>query len=441
MFRTAGTAEDGGSAVFTSVQELAGTGGLETHATEKSLWAAAAQAGVVDVDRWVVAAVLWQVTDAAATANACDVRPSRFWLQGSTQAATAAGQGLEGGSPDNHAVVLAEATSLWKELRDEAFLSVVGRSTRGSRDQGATPIAEAGPSSTALGPPSPTPRGQENKQQDESLVLGRGASEDGDDAGTGQHPRRRYSALQSDSSSFDVALMHTLALAGRGDVGQGLGAAARAGAVTKRGTAKPGSGCLECVEDILLHNFAIAGFADGSCLGVSDIVAAVSVRRQRVLSATAASGGRRSSRGIAEKSAENLPRSMKNQQHPVGSPRLGEPSGGVRQCSLPSTEQTRGEAGATRQVVRREKDTSEGDGDPTASAGDSPVGMPMEPSVEARVVAGIPIELRELFRAAALAKMLRQQQQQQQQKGRPKVRKQQGPLALAVIGTALACAS
>lgn len=425
VFRTAGAAEEGGGAVFTSVQELAGMGGLETHATEKSLWAAAAQAGIVDVDRWVAAAVLWQVTDAVATANACDVGSPHFTHQGSMEAA--AGKVLEGGLSDKHAVVLAEATSLWKELRDEAFLSMLGRSG-GSRDKGATPIAELGPHSIALRTPSSTPGGQE--QREELPALARDTGEDGND--TGQHPRQRYNVLQSDSSSFDLALTCTLALVGRGDARQGLGVASQAGVETGNGTLNSGSGFLKCVENMLLHNFVIAGFADGAHLDVSDIVDAVSVRRQRVLSAAAAatataaaaaaSDGRCPPGGTTEKEADNLIRSSKNQRHPAGPSNLGELSVGDRQCSLP-TALSNGESGATRQAIRRGELLCEGDGN-SVSADDAAVGVPMEPNVEARVLVGIPVELRELFRAAALAKILRQRQQQQQ-KGRQEVRKRQ----------------
>lgn len=389
--------------MFTSVQELAGMGGLETHATEKSLWTAAAQAGILDVDRWVVAAVLWQVTGAVATENARGVWSPHLSRQDSIGAV--AEEEMGGGSSDKHAIVLAEATSLWKEPRDEAFLSVLGRSG-GIRDQGATPIVEHRPSSTAL---TPTPGGQEQWQ--ELLALTRDSGEDGHD--TEQHPRQRYNVLQSDSSSFDLALMRTLALAGREGAGPGLGAATQASAGTGSGSLDTGNGSLKCVENILLHNFVIAGFAEGSRLDVSAIVDAVSVRRRRVLSAAttaAAVADRRCpSRGTAEKDADKLIQSDKNQHHPVGPPHLGGLSQGGRQSSLP-TELSNGEAGATRQTI------DEGGGD-SVGVGDA-AGVSMESNVEARILAGIPIELRELFRAAALAKTVRQ---------RKGVRKRQAP--------------
>lgn len=399
--------------MFTSVQELAGMGGLATHATDKSLWTAAAQAGIVDVDRWIVAAVLWQVTGAVAAANAHGAGSLHFSRQGSI--------GAVAGSSDKHAVVLAEATSLWKELRDEAFLSVLGRSS-GGRDQRVTPIVERRPSSTAL---TPTPGGDEQRQ--ELLALACDTGEDGYD--TEQHPRQRYNVLQSDSSSFDLALMRTLPLAGRGDAGPGLGAATQASAETGGGSLGAGDESPKCVESILLHNFAIAGFADGSRLDVADLVDAISVRRQRVLSAVttaaAAADGRCSSRA-AEKDTDKLVRPRENQYHPLGSFHLGELSLGDRESSLPTdnrqtslpAESPNGEAGATSQT------TGEGDGD-FVSVGEA-TGVSMGSNIEARILAGIPAELRELFRAAALASIVRQQQQQKN-KVRDEVRKKEAP--------------
>lgn len=412
VFRTAGAAEEGGSAVFTNVQELAGMGGLETHATEKSLWAAAAQARVVDVDRWVVAAVLWQATDAVVTAYVRSVGPPHVSCQEPKK--TAAAEGLEGGSSDKRAVVLKEATSLWKELRDEAFLSVLGQSSR-SGDQDAMPVAEKYPSSTALSTPSSAPGGQE--QRKDILVLAGETREDEND--TEQH-RQRYKVLQSDSRHFDLALMRSLALAGKGGVGLGLAAATQAGAEAGSGGMDLGNGSLKCIENILLHNFVIADFADGSRLDVSDIVDTVSVRRQRVLSAAAAAAatvaaavdGRNPCRGTAKKDANSLFRPSKTRDHPEGPLQVDGLSQGNRHSSLP-IELSPGETGATRRTIQRAVSLSEGDGD-AVSADDAAVGVSMESSLEARILVGIPVELRELFRAAALAKMARQQQQQQQ---------------------------
>ncbi|CAN0122239.1 unnamed protein product, partial [Ascophyllum nodosum] len=57
VFCTAGAA-------FEDVQELQAIGGLNTHTSNNSLWTAAVRAGVVDIERWAVAAVLWQIIHA-----------------------------------------------------------------------------------------------------------------------------------------------------------------------------------------------------------------------------------------------------------------------------------------------------------------------------------------------------------------------------------------
>lgn len=405
VFGTAGDAEVGGIVAFTSVQELAGLGGLQTHATDEALWTAAAQARIVDVDRWVVAAVLCQVIDAVGMANARGAMPPNLSRRGFSGAA--AGERLERDSLDKQSVVLTEAKSLWKELCNEAFLSVLGRSSRGS-DRGRT--AELGPASTALNLASPTPAGEEQRKG--SLALPRKMSEELNDAG--QHRRNTYNVLQSDSKSFDFALMRMLALAGRNNAGLGLAAVTQASAETGSGSLDSGSANLESTESILLHNFIIAGFADGSGLGVRDIVDTVSTRRQRILSAAAttavASGGRCPSRVNAEKDSADLFLSNKSQHHACGPPQLSGLSQGNRRRLVPA-EPPNGEEGAAGHTKRREVSLSEGNGD-SVSAGDAAVSVPMASKVDASFLFGIPVELRELFRAAALAKMLRPKQQQ-----------------------------
>lgn len=424
VFQTAGAAEEGGSAVFASVQELAGTGGLETHAAEKSLWAAAAQAGIVDVDRWVVAAVLWQATDAVVAANIGSEGSPRVSRQGSQRAAAPAAERLEGGSSDKNAVLLTEATSLWEELREEAFSAVLGGHSSRSCDQEMVPTAELGPPSMSLGTPTPAPAGG-HEQRKELLALA--GETRGDENDTGRNPRQRYRALQSDFRSFDLALMRTLALAGKGHAELGFAGSIQAGA--KTGSESSGNGSLECIENTLMHNFVVAGFAGGSRLNVPDIVDAVSLRRQRIISATAAAAvaaagaadDRCPSRGTADKDDGNL-------DHPAGPVHLNGLSQNNRKSPVPNTELSAGETGAAWHTVRREVHLSEGDGYPV-SADDAAADVLMEPDVEARTLAGIPVELRELFRAAALAKMARKKQQQQphqrQQKEQQQARKRQ----------------
>lgn len=393
MFRTAGVPEPGGSTVFTDVQELAAMGGLNTHASEKSLWNSVARAGIVDVDRWVAAAVLRQATDAVATAD-----------EGSIGAMTAAAGGQEHGTAGlatattKLAAVVKEAASLWEELREQAFLSVLGRGKRGSC-QDTTPGAELSPCAAA----PTTPATATGEEQRAGLLIA-AADASGGGGGAEQRTRQRYDTLRADPRSFDGALTRTLVLAGRGDAGRGFTATTQPDADAETaGVSSLGSPI--CVEDILLHNFVIAGFAHGSRLEVSDIVDAVSVRRQRALAAATAveAVAGSVSRGPAEEDDGNVAGPRK---HPNRSE--GELSESKLRHKLPTEQATGEEGGATLSGSRR-----------GAAGGDMVDGE--DASVEADlktrgVLVGIPAELRGLFRAAEVVRVVRKKQQQEQQK-------------------------
>ncbi len=390
VFRTAGVSEQGGSTVFTDVQELAAMGGLDTHASESSLWNAVAQAGIVNVDRWVVAAVLRQATDAVATADAGSIGP-----------VTAAAGGQEHETADlaaatiKCAVVVKEAASLWEELREEAFLSVLGRSNRRS-GQDTAPGAELSPGTAG---PSTTPIASGEEQRPEILIATADASGGGD--GTEQRTRRRYDTLRANPRSFDIALTRALALAGRGGAGRRFAAATQADAGTGHVSLL---GSPTRIEDILLHNFVIAGFARGSHLDVSDVVNAVSVRRQRALSAAAAveAAAGSASRGAAEEDDVNVAGSSNYQGRPEG-----ELSEGTRRRVLPAEETTGEEVGATLSENERGAAGAEWVDGEDAS---------VEADLKTGVLAGIPAELRGLFRAAELVRVERKRQQSEREK-------------------------
>lgn len=393
MFVHASTTEEGGSAVFADVQELIGMGGLDTHATEKSLRTAAARAGVEDVDRWVVAAVLWQATDAVATTNCGSTQGSM------EKAAATAAIGLEGGTSDmaaatTRAVAVTQATPLWEELRNEAFRSVLGRSSSWRYGGGTVPSADFRLASSTGSTPS-TPRGQ---QQRVGLPEPAGETRENESC-TAQHPRQRYAAMQSTWGSFDRALVGALVLVDRGNMVPRFSATTVGGGETGELNSDVVGSPLKCAEGILLLTFVIAGFADGSGLGVSDIVDAVCARRKRVHSAAAATtGGSRYSRDIIEGGDGALGGSRKNTSQPGGPRGLEGLSESGRPCvsGLPTRE-----TGTT--------DVEE----TLANDNGAVAGVSMETDIESSLLVGIPVELRELFRTAALAQAIRQKPQEE----------------------------
>lgn len=399
VFRTAGAAGEAGSTVYTDVQELAGIGGLDTQTSENSLWSAAARAGIVDVERWVVAAVLWQAADAVASTDKSCVPAVQS--PGSTEGATKV---MAGDDTLDAAAVSTKAMSLWEELRDEAFRSVLSRSSK-NENHGTVPNAESSTSSPAKAGTLSTPRKLDN-QREEPLVL------EGEDVVSHRVDRRalqRYKALRSVPSSFDRALIRTLVLA------SGAGAAAAAASPTAGDRASGDSGVggsLDCVEDVLLHNFVVAGFADGSCLSVCDIVDAVSARRQRV-ALTATAGGPIS--GGAKEGMDNVVVSDENGHRPAKPQALTELPEDHRHRLLCGEPVPRGETRAA-SVIKGEETPVSDDNAVTVSSASM-----LETDVESRLLLGIPAELRELFRAASLAGVVRKKQQQQQHVSHAKV--------------------
>ncbi|CAB1098133.1 unnamed protein product [Ectocarpus sp. CCAP 1310/34] len=382
VFRTAGAAGETGSTVYTDVQELAGIGGLDTQTSENSLWSAAARAGIVDVERWVVAAVLWQVADAVASTDKSFVPSVRS--PGSMEGAS---EIMAGDDTSDAAAVSTKAMSLWEELRDEAFRSVLSRSIK-NENHGRVPNAEPSSSSPVKAGTLSTPR-KHDHQREGALVL---VGEDVVSHRVDRRALQRYKALRSGPSSFDRALMRTLVLAS----GAGAAAAAAAASPTAGGRASWDSGVggsLDCVEDILLHNFVVAGFVDGSCLSVSDIVDAVSARRQRV-ALTATAGGLIS--GGAKEGMDNGVASDENGHRPAKPQALTELPEDHRHRLSRGEPVPQGETRAA-SVVKGEEDPMSDDNAVAVS-----VSM-LETDVESRLLLGIPAELRELFRAASLA--------------------------------------
>ncbi|CAM9507860.1 unnamed protein product, partial [Ectocarpus sp. 13 AM-2016] len=393
VFRTAGAAGEAGSTVYTDVQELAGIGGLDTQTSENSLWSVAARAGIVDVERWVVAAVLWQAADAVASADKSFVPAVRSPV--STEGATKI---MAGDDTSDAAAVSTKAMSLWEELRDEAFRSVLSRSIK-NENHGRVPNAEPSTSSPAKAGTLSTPRKHDHQPEGPSVLVG----EDVVSHHVDRRALQRYKAMRSVPSSFDRALMRTLVLAsGAGAATEAAAASPTAGDRASWDSGEGGS--LACVEDILLHNFIVAGFVDGSCLSESDIVDAVSARRQRVALTTTAGGP---ISGGAKESMDNGVVSNENGHRPAKPQALTELRDDHRHRLSRGEPVPRGETRAA-SVIKGEEEPTSDDNAATVS-----VSM-LATDVESRLLLGIPAELRELFRAASLAGVLRKKQQHQQ---------------------------
>ena len=433
VFRTAGAAENGGMTVFTDMQELVAVDGLDTHASGNSLWVTAARAGIVDVDRWVVAAVLWQAADAVektvrgrtdqerlpsgekstgAVAFEEEDRESNgtaletlapgdscaeaVVLQSGASCASAGGRhigevvrskddGTGAASVDELIVVSAEAASLWEELRREAFRSVLGN----NRNVHQIRSSEDSYAFSAVHSTSQRERKREARAVPaDTRVLESVVS-------TGNSPLQQiYGASRSIPSSFDHALIQTLAIAGRcasGAVAGTTGVVPTTAAMPDAGSSTAAETSARCtdIEKVLLVTYAVAGFADGSGLELADIVEAVKVRRQRA--------------AIGRRTVEPSLRGT------------GDRSTGSGSASPPEATRTLPESRRDKEKSPREGSavyelgakTTDGNGE-GSSAGNTSGESEMQ-------LVGIPPELRELFRAAALAGIARKQQQEQRQ--------------------------
>ena len=432
VFRTAGAAENGGMTVFTDVQELVAMGGLDTHASEHSLWVTAARAGIVDVDRWVVAAVLWQAADAveAASGYTDQIRPpgnkstgaaaseeTNKESNGTALERVAPGKGcvadvvLQGGascefaerkhigkgirprgningaaSTNELALISAEATSLWEELCREAFRSAFdNRSVHQTRSSEDLSTMSAVPSSSHREGQHDIFPFHANSRAIETAVS------TGDDL-----LRQRYSASASISSSFDHALIRTLAVAGRCASGAVAGTVVTSTTVTTPGVGSSTAVSMvetsarsTRVEEILIYTYAIAGFVDGSGLELGDIVEAVKVRRQRA--------------AIGRRTVEPSLRGT------------DDGSTGPESAPPPEQTQTLPETRGSNELFSRQRGAVYGPGARTTGGnGDGISADSASRGTETQLV-GIPPELWELFRAAAFADIARKQQQQQQQ--------------------------
>lgn len=374
------------------MQELVATGGLDTNASGNSLWASAAKAGIVDVDRWVVAAMLWQVVHAVeeeANGRARCSEASKYYCRCTTAAETSvvsssaasggghrgsskspeegvlSGRDSRGGSGNNNspeanveheplsanrrrACLLAatEAKSLWEELRREAFRRVIGE------DAGFDISVSSGDKSL-----SSPPRGAMREYKHNNPFIGTRQLSAEDDP---EHVRWRYTEeAYSESGSFDHALRMTLVQAGR--------------RVSKPAFAAlhPIVACEMRVELQLLYTFAVAGFAEDSELELKDIVDAVRVRRARASS----------KRCSPVPACVHCPRTSKKKGAGVNR-ETQLTTGWEKAAAAP-------EANAERECRHRHRK--------------------MTMVEEQQLVIGVPPELQELFRAATLAQDLRTQ--------------------------------
>lgn len=314
-----------------NVQELAGSGGLNTHASGSRLWVAAARAGIVDVERWIAGAVLWQIVEAVeegivvphhcvkpesttielATANSGNYRGDQpaavvdeMVDNGTEPTAGHHKEGRSGAALDTMVVhdetraagsrqgndisaTLSPATSLWANLRSEAFGLVLGRRTGNTNISGNTKINDDEVSS----------RGDNCTTTSKRPLSTQNMLSCADPS---QTPPYRC-AINSRPDSFDRALLQALPrvaatvnstppqLGGAGSVVTDAGwMVARQGAevlVSAQLPSQKTGTSVACstfsVEEALLFAFANSGFEEKSSLTVSDIVQAVKLRRQR----------------------------------------------------------------------------------------------------------------------------------------------------------------
>lgn len=391
------------------MQELAGTDGLDTYASGNSLWVVAAKAGVVDVERWVVAAVLWQTVDVLevsaessgdhrgtraldrstklgrgelmeieeavrgdsrmgndkddAGCFVCD--PSRSTLEGKGEGGVvigAVGGTVEAAAGVDEEMATAAATSLWEELRREAFTLVLGRHT----------AEEDTPSG---GHPPVSRGGSERGQYAERVFPSEVATTNGGrfethNSSADLRPLHKYDSKIPGPCSFDLALVRTLAQARR---------LVRSTAETSVSSATIETTAQICVEEALLYMYATAGFTQGSGLGVADLVEAVKIRRERI---SARRGARCSCCRVTGGRSSNDRCTLKSLgvEDTASNGQASFDSGGVEQAT-------------TTAAVER--------------VAEKPMGTE-------RKLAGIPTELLELFRTAAFAEDIRRRQVPQQ---------------------------
>lgn len=382
--------------------------GLDTYTSGNSLWVVAAKAGVVDVERWVVAAVLWQAVDALEVSvessgdhndtRACDrstkpgrgeqmeveeafrrdlrmgndedaecfvCDPSRSSPGGQDEGGVVIGDvggTVEPAAEVDEEMATAAASSLWEELRREAFTLVLGRHT----------AEEDTPSGGHL----PVSRGGSRRGQYAERVLPsevattNGGRVNTHNSSADLHPLHKYHSQRPDTCSFDHALVRTLVQASR--------------VVRSTAEASISSATIEateqmCVEEALLYMYAMAGFVQGSGLGIADLLEAVKIRRER----TSARGGARCSRCSATAGRLSNDRcTLKSLavEDTASNGRVSFDSGGVEQATTTAAVE----------------------------------GVAEKPMGTERTLAGMPTELLELFRTAALAEDIRRRQAPQQ---------------------------
>lgn len=309
-------AAEGGDSIFTDVQELVGAGGLDTHASGSSLWTTAAQARIVDVERWVVGAVLWQVVeivkevDVSCYGEGTGSRIAQFYVKKVTDEGSGRTGGVNAADVDDmdraggadigseNSAVLSTAISLWEDLRSEAFDLVLAKrpaatKLEGSQAPGA--VLDQCPSYVGANGDHNVLAGATRKMPCESRDSFQNALARVDPSSTLLH---RY-AVSSRSNGFDRALMQALSRTGattnsmaeqcQGAVstvaGAGWAVAATRAAVALQRRSQWGGAkskiAAHSVEEILLFAFVNSGFAKNSNLTVSDIIDAVKVRRER----------------------------------------------------------------------------------------------------------------------------------------------------------------
>lgn len=302
-------------------------GGLDTHTSGNSLWVAAAQTGIVDIDRWVVAAVIWQSIEAVEGAHECTeccedpiersveaivvekneepraiiegvIEPRKSQMQEVLSDGGVCNMGeknefiaVEKDAKNSAGRVRAssqrvlssiEARAFWEELCCEAFKLVLSRRNvgYGEPNEGSRYLSPAFSSSDTRYTKDST-----LKYTSEGDILVPKNPQD---------PRQRYVRMKSASDSFDRALMHALARAGPSTpkVVPVAGDEWPTPAEASPTTANLGIAFAESMsmEDCLLHNFAIAGFADGSGLKVTDIIEVITEYRIKASATRTTSG-------------------------------------------------------------------------------------------------------------------------------------------------------
>lgn len=308
-------------------------GGLDTYGSGEALGIMATRAGIVDIDRWVLTAVLRQVIDAVEATEGCArssyaedtcTRPMGALVEALPLAAANENDGLsaatedvadfgtrseeatfseqhtpsggtwkgqqcrhegaidannnDGDGPlpaDESEPYKTEASLLWEQVCRDAYCRVMG-----------TVAIILQPSEKYPNPAIPYAYGPSPGETNHTMAIAlSGRHEDGVAmARNTDNARQRYFESTSKSYFFDQALLQTLVQASSGSaqaVPTATAGCVKGDAHLVATQADKGLALPVCAEEQLLYTYAMAGFAEGSDLELTDLVEAITARRER----------------------------------------------------------------------------------------------------------------------------------------------------------------